>query len=272
MTRIYSKISATWDDHVRRYIVVQSTWQEYSGPLALVCGATREQKNLEAQQSAYYAQLRSQQESIFQQQQQVFGKASAIFDELRDTFSPVLRAGVNQEGFTQAEKDLYNRQITEQTGTAYKHAADALNAQIASEGGGNVPIISSQDNSLRAGLVQSEASMESAQREGVEAESRALGRENFYRAAGILGNAGSAFNPAIGMSGASTGAANAATGAGSAAAQTANQIAEANNSWVNATIGALGDIAGGAAKGWASRSKATEPAMPPVPMWGGGYW
>lgn len=206
-----------------------------------MCGASNEQKQIEASQSKYY-------DTLTQQANQIFGFASSIFKDLQATFSPILDKGPNQEGFSAEEKQNLENEVTNDVGGAYHKAANAVNAQLASQGGGDVPIISSSQNQVRQDLASSAASQEGAERQQIIAQDYATGRQNFYQAAGILGGSTGVFNPA-------TGAANAATGAGSAAANTADEIAAANNSWVDATIGALGGIAGAAAGGFAGRGK-----------------
>lgn len=197
-----------------------------------MCGATSQQKQLEQQQADFYKTMSDQAKAVF-------GVASAISKDLETAFEPILAKGPNQEGFSAAEKANLEDTIINSSGNAYKHAADAVNAQLASEGGGDVPIISSNSNQIRADLASSAASNESLEHEQMMEADYATGRENFMAAASALQGATGVFNPASGM-------ANAATGAGSAAATTADQIAQENNSWVNATIGALGGVAGAA--------------------------
>jgi len=215
-----------------------------------MCGASSQQKQIEQAQSNYY-------NTLTQQANQIFGYASSIFNELQSTFAPILAKGPNQEGFSDAEKQNLNNEITNDTGSSYKKAADAVNSQLAAQGGGDVPIISSSQNQVRQELATSAASQEAAERRQVTAADYATGRQNFLAAAGALSGATNVFNPA-------TSAAGAATNAGSAAANTADQISQMNNSWINATIGALGGIAGAAAKGGMT-GRSTAPANQDVP-------
>lgn len=266
MSRIFTKTVMVWNAELGRYDYSQCEWFDLpeGAPLALCCGASHEQKQIEAAQAAYYTQLTAQ-------ANQVFGMAAGIFKDLQSTFAPILAKGPSQEGFSAEEKQNLENEITNDTGAAYHKAANALNAQIASQGGGDVPIISGNQNQVRQELAQSAASQEAAEREQVIAQDYATGRQNFLAAASALSGAPNVF-------GAATSMANAATGAGSAAANTADQIAAENNSWVNATIGALGGIASSAATGgfdYLSAKKknkgtlADSPMTPPV-LWGEG--
>jgi hypothetical protein len=191
-----------------------------------------------------------------QQAQSVFGDASAIFKDLQGTFEPIVAAGPNQEGFSAAEKANFDDQIINGTGEAYNKAANAVNSQIASEGGGDTAIISSQNNTIRGSLAQSAASQEANEREQVVADDYATGRQNFFNASQVLSGATNVFNPSTSMD-------NAATGAGSAASNTANEISQENNSWVNAAIGALGSVAGAAVTGEMKNLGTTSPPPPP---------
>jgi hypothetical protein len=239
MSRIYKKVVSQWDTDLHRYVTdySQSIWREVHDLIFdMCCGASGQQTQIEQSQSNLY-------NTLTQQAQQVFGNASSIFNDLQQTFAPILAAGPNQEGFSAAEKANLNDEIINSTGESYNKAANAVNSQIASEGGGDVPIINSQDTQVRGALAQSAASQEAGEREQVLENSYATGRQNFMNAASALSGATNVFNPSSTMD-------NSATGAGSAAANTANEIAQENNSWLNATIGALGGIAGSAAKGY----------------------
>jgi hypothetical protein len=200
-----------------------------------MCGASKEQKQIGAAQTAFYTQMTAQAADVF-------GKSSASFNDLQSTFAPIVAAGVNQHGFSSAETENLNNQITNNVGTSYNKAATAVNQQLASQGGGDTPIISSAQNKVREDLASSAASQEGSERGQVAAADYATGRENFFNASNMLSQASGVFNPATSMAGA-------ATTAGNAASNTADQIASQNNSWVNATIGALGGVAGSAVSG-----------------------
>lgn len=232
MNRVYSKVALVWDTEFGRYVTDLSRceWCEYAGPLALCCGASSQQKEISSEQDAFYKQMT-------QQAGQIFGMASGIFNDLKSAFQPILDKGINQEGFSSEEKQNLENEVTNDVGNAYKKAASATNEELAAQGGGNVPIISSQQNQIRADLAGSAASQEGAERQKIISDDYAQGRQNFMAAEGALSGATNVF-------GASTGAAGVANQSGEAASSTANQIAQQDNSWVNATIGAIGAIGG----------------------------
>jgi hypothetical protein len=102
-------------------------------------------------------------------------------------------------------------------------------------------------DSLRAKTAQSAAEEQSREESAITAADYSTGRQNWQQAgSGLLTIAGGE-NP--------LGFESAGTQSGTAAADTANQIAQAQNSWVNAAIGAGGAALGG----WASGGFATHP-------------
>lgn len=207
----------------------------YDGPLALACGgASQQQKDISAAQSNYYNVLT-------QQAQEEFGLASGIFNQLKDMFSPILAAGIDQQGFSKAELDTLNAQVVNQTGANYHNAAQAVNEELAAQGGGNVRIGSGANDLVRERVADSAAQTASNEELQVQENNYATGRQNFLNAAAILSGAPGVFSGA-------TAAAGVANNAGADASQTANEITQANNSW----MGLVGGILGGGLSGWAS--------------------
>jgi len=199
-----------------------------------MCGASSQQKQIEASQAAFYDTLTSEYKTVF-------GESQEIMHSLTKAFTPILNAGINQEGFSRAELNNLNSQAVAGTGENYAKAAEALSKQEAAAGGGNTYIPSGASMQRREQLATSAAQNESAIESGILANDYAQGRANYLAAAEALGGVASELNPA--------GFANSATGAGSAAATTANEITQANNSWMNLVGGALG-AAGTAAGGY----------------------
>lgn len=200
-----------------------------------MCGATSLMKTIGGEQSQFFT-------TLMQQAQTVFGNASSVFQDLKNTFSPILAAGPNQEGFSGAEKTALNSQVTEGTANTYAKASTALSEQQAAKGGGNSSIPSGADQQQKEQLAASAAASESGQKLAVEQADYEQGRQNWVTAAQGLSGATSVFNPA-------TGAAGAATQGGGAAASTANDISQADNSWANAAFGALGQVGGAVVSG-----------------------
>jgi len=176
-----------------------------------------------------------------QQQQAAWGQEQEILNTMRATYAPIFSKGPSQEGFSPEEKAALNTQVTEGTAQSYADAAQAVNEQLAAQGGGNMVIPSGATDTIKAAMAQSAATNAANQRLGIKQASWQQGYQNWLNAAQGMTNAAGLINP-VAYSGA-------ATNAGSAASSTANEIAQANNSWINAAIGAAGAIGGGMASG-----------------------
>lgn len=210
-----------------RFQITYEESAEYDGDMALLCGASGQQNQIEQAQSNFY-------NTMTQEAQQVFGEDQALFHNLTSTFEPILAKGPNQMGFSDAElNDLTSSAITN-TGQNYAHAAKALNEQIAAQGGGNTFIPSGANNQLREELASSAASQTAQEESQIKEAGYQQGYDEFKEAAAALSGAGNVFNSATGIS-------SSATGAGSAASQTANEIAQEDNSWLGAVGGLLGN-------------------------------
>jgi len=216
---------SNWGATIARYITEGRT---VSGG----CGASSDQETLEKEQLANYNTLAAESETEF-------GEAQGVFNQLSSQFSPILSAGINQQGYTPAEMAQLNSQAATSTGQSAAMAKQAANSQIAAEGGAaNLP--SGAAIEANTGIAE-EAGQQLASTElNTQEQSEALGRQNWLTAASVLGGA-------TGDLGASTGAANAATGAGSAAGTTANQIVQANQAAFNGITGAITGAAGSVA-------------------------
>ena len=235
--KIFTEVVYVWDG--TKYVIHSSKEEPYTGPVAMCCGASSQQKQMYAKQSSFF-------DTLIEQAKEVFGGASTVFKDLVDTFAPIVKAGPNQHGFNLETRTALNTQATEGTSRAFEHASKAVNESIAARGGGNAYIPSGADEQLRQQLAAEAAANESEQKLKIVQADYDVGRDNYFRAASGLAGATNVFAPAVSMS-------NAATEAGNAASNTANEIAQANNSWVNAAFGALGGVGSAAVGGLTSR-------------------
>lgn len=195
-------------------------------------GPTAAQTNLSNEQAAFY------QEGT-QQAQQTYAEDQQLQKQFTDIYSPILAKGPNQEGFTAGEKENLDSEAVEGTAENYQGAARAVNEKLAAEGGGTNPLPSGGQAQLQEETATSAAEEESKEETQIEQADYTQGATEFGEATGALESEEGNLNPA--------GYENAATSAGSAAATTANEIAEENDSWENAAIGAAGAIGGGLA-------------------------
>jgi hypothetical protein len=207
---------------------------EYLGPIEFACGATSAQNQIESTQQNYYTTLTSQ-------AQAEYGQASRVFNDIYSAMAPIVDAGPNQQGFSAAELSNLNANATTGAGQAYSSAAQSARQQEAAAGGSDF-VPTGANEQINAEIGAQGAAQESNSLNQIEAANYSTGRSNYFTAAGDLVGASGAY-------GASTGAANAATGAGSAASNTANQIAQEDNSWMQAVSGVLGGTLGGVTSG-----------------------
>lgn len=193
-------------------------------------GATSQQQQISQAQDAFYNELTS----IYSQE---FGQAEGIFKALKASFTPILKAGIGQQGFTPQEMAALNTQATEGVAQNYAAANKAVNEKMASLGGGNEFLPSGATAQINADIAQSAAQQRSAEQTQITEANYAQGRQNYLTAAGVLGGLPGVLSPTTAQAGV-------ANEAGTAAANTANQIAQQNNSW----MGLVGGVLGGAAQ------------------------
>jgi hypothetical protein len=176
------------------------------------------------------------------EQKQQYDKQSALYNEVTSVLDPILKAGANQQGYSQAELNTLNAQAVEGTAENYASAGKAMNEQLAAEGGGNSAITTGGQAQLKAATLQSAAQEESKQESEIQEKNYETGRSNFQNAeAGELAVA-SGENP--------TSYEQAATGQANATANEANTIASENDSWISAALGAAGSIGSTAITKW----------------------
>lgn len=199
-----------------------------------MCGASSEQKQIEASQSAFYDTMRKESSDVF-------GMNSKLYQQLVSAFQPIFDKGPGQKGFSDEESAALHTQATEGVARNYQAASKAVREQQAAEGGGNVNIPSGQESEIKAELAGSAAAQESSEASQITEADYETGRQNWESAKQGMLEAGTVMNGGAAYAGA-------ATDAGSAASKTANEISQANNSW----MGAVGGMLGTAVGGWAS--------------------
>ena len=192
-----------------------------------MCGASSQQTELESEQAAFYQTATQEAQTTFSQQQ-------SLLQEMNSVYSPILEKGPNQRGYSDAERENLNAQVVEGTAQNYQGASKAINEKLAAEGGGNIPMTTGGQEQLQAEIAASSAATQSGEESQIQQADYAQGYNEFKDATGAIESAEGLLSP--------TSYTNAATNAGSAASTTANEIAQENNSWINAAIGAAGAI------------------------------
>lgn len=196
-----------------------------------MCGATGTQQQIQQEQLDAYQQSQDM-------LKQEYGHQQAIYAPMAAKFLSIFNAGPSQEGFSEGEKQNLETQIVEGSGRNFANASRSLNEEIAAEGGTGMP--SGAADEMKLGLSTSAAAEKTREETGVLEEDYATGRQNWQNAGAGLFNIAAGENP--------LGYEHASTEAGTAVSTTANDIAQQENSWINAALGA----AGTAAEGWAS--------------------
>jgi hypothetical protein len=192
-----------------------------------MCGATSAQNSLQAEDLSTLQEYNSAFQQQYANQQAIYGKVSSVLD-------PILAAGPNQTGFSTGEENTLNSQAVEGTAENYAGAAKAVGEQVAAEGGGNSPISVGGQTELKQQVANSAAQTESGEETQIQEANYNQGRSNFENAEEGEMAIASGENP--------LGYASAATSQANTTGTIANQIAQENNSWYSAALGAAGSV------------------------------
>jgi len=194
-----------------------------------MCGASQEQTDTYNEQQQFYQQAMKQQSEAWDADQE-------ILKTLRAQYAPIFASGPSQEGMSTQEKAALYTSATENAASEFSKASTAVNEKLATLGGGNMALPNGATAQIQANVSQAAAAEASREKTQITQADYAKGYQNWLTAGQGLFGINQSLNP-VAYSGA-------ATGAGSATASTANQIAAESNSWINAAIGAAGDIGG----------------------------
>ena len=223
------RIDATyvWSEYQQRYLLLKWKSINWMGNVALMKGATSQQKDLAASQAAFY-------NTMTQDYSTQFANQNAILGTLTQSLNPIIAAGPNQMGFNNAELTNLNSQALQGTGQSYANASKALKENQASSGGGNSYLPSGVQSQQQSSLASAAANQESSQLLGIQQAGYQQGANQYQSAIGQLGGVAGMYNP--------NGAASGANSAGGAADTEANAIQQADQQgWNN-----LSGIASGA--------------------------
>jgi hypothetical protein len=199
-----------------------------------MCGSTAAQDQLQGEQLQAYQQAQQLTAEQYANQQ-------ALYAPMAAQFQSILSRGPNSKGFSDEEEQALNAQAVEGTAENYEGAAKAVNENLAAEGGGSNPLPSGAQTQLREQVATSSAQEESREEQQIQQADYSQGYNEWENAGAGLESIAAGENP-LGYEGAET-------SSGSAAGTTAEQIAQEENSWENAAIGAVGTVAGGWATG-----------------------
>lgn len=224
--KYYTRIVWNWAD--KKPILIAENSRLYIGPVLQTKGASSDQKALEKSQADFYNTLKAQQTAAFGQQQ-------ALFSAIRNIYDPIIAAGPNQYGFSDAEDKALRTQATEGTAANYRAAEAATSQALAARGGGNTFLPSGAEADIHARVAGAAAGQESAENLGITQKGYEEGYQAFRDATATEMGVATGYNP--------LGYAGAATNAGSSAFNMATEIQKANaaaSPW-----GTIGGIIGG---------------------------
>ena len=141
-----------------------------------MCGPSGAEKNLAGNEQAFASTLQNSFSSRFANQ-------SDILNGLNSALSPILEAGVGQQGFTPAELAARNTQAINTTAGNYRNAQQAIGTRMSGRGGGGSSgLVSGVDQQIKANLASQAAGTLSNQENQITAENYATGRNNFFNA------------------------------------------------------------------------------------------
>lgn len=194
-----------------------------------MCGASAEQNELSAEETQA---LKTSADMTAKQ----YAGQQAIYAPLTAQFQSIFAKGPNQTGFSDEERQDLNATAVDGTAQNYKAAATAVNENLATRGGGTNPLPSGAEAELKQEVANSAAGKESDQESQIKQADYAAGRSNYDKATGGLLAIATGEDP--------LGYENAENNTATVANNEANEIQKANNSWVNAALGAAGEIGG----------------------------
>lgn len=208
-----------------------------------MCGPSRQQKDLAAQQSELSKTQKVFYDTMTADFKNVFGDSANIFKSLTDALSPIVSAGPNQYGFSPAEDAAKRGEVIDTAGQTAQDAQIALGAQESARGGeAFMPSGAKEQLSQQANLVADQSKAQGLR--DVTTQGYDTGRQNFFASEAGLAGAPEVFNPATSFSGATTSGGNAAISGTGQAFDTASKIRQMQLAWLKPVLGAVGSVFG----------------------------
>src|SRR5581483_2155130 len=206
------------------------------GPSAAEQAAQAAQANLATEETAFMQQLQADYSKQFASQRN-------ILQSLTAAWSPILKAGPNQEGFSPAEISALDTTVQDTAASSFNAAQKATQNMIETRGGGNVVLPSGTEGQILGQEATAAASQEAAEKLAVKQKSFDVGRQNFLNAASVLSSTAGLYSPTSFSSSANS-AAGVASSADSAAFNDAYKMAQQSGGFWSTVGGILGGAAG----------------------------
>ena len=140
-----------------------------------MCGTHGAEKAAAAQQTAFTSQMISE-------GSQVFGQDSSVFNQLVGAYSPIVKAGPSQEGFSAAESNALNAAAIQNTAAGYRNAAAATKSGVAGFGGGNTLSTSGVGLNANVAVGEAAANQQATQLNQIQQANWSQGHQNWLQA------------------------------------------------------------------------------------------
>jgi hypothetical protein len=226
--RIHTRLTYQLRDNA--YILVDEEGFDYVGPVAECKGASAQQNALAQSQTQFY-------NTLSQDYSTQFANQSAIQQSLTQALEPIVSAGPNQFGYSQAQLNNLNSTATTGVAQSYANAKKSMQEGQAAEGGGNAYLPSGVQQQQNETLASQGANQQASELLGIQNAGYNQGYSTFESAVGQLQGVDNSLN-ATGFAGASNSAAQNAN-------SEANIIQQENAA--ASPMSAIGGLLGGAA-------------------------
>jgi hypothetical protein len=130
---------------------------------------------------------------------QVFGQDNAVFNTLVGNYTPIVKAGPSQQGFSAAQDNALKAQIVQSTAVGYRNAAAAAKSGVAGFGGGNTVMTSGAGLNANVGVAQQAAATQAGELNKEQIADWSQGHQNWLQASQGLQAAPSVLTGATGF-------------------------------------------------------------------------
>jgi hypothetical protein len=144
-------------------------------PVSGSCGTRGAENQAAAAQNSFTSQMISE-------GTQVFGQDNAVFNQLVGNYTPILRAGPSQAGYSAAEDNALKAQIVQSTAVGARNVAAAAKAGVAGVGGGNTVMTSGTGLNLNAGIAENAMATQAGELNKEQIANWSQGHQNWLEA------------------------------------------------------------------------------------------
>ena len=161
-------------------------------PVSGACGTHGAENAADAAQNSFTSTMVSE-------GAQVFGQDSSVFNQLAGAYSPIVKAGPSQEGYSAAEDNALKAQIVQSTAVGYRNTAAAAKSGVAGFGGGNTVMTSGAGLNANIGVAEKAAAEQSGLVNTEQLQNWSQGHQNWLQASQGLQATPGTFNNMTGF-------------------------------------------------------------------------